>query len=230
MKKSEKQKRSYLTAVILFIGAIIAWILSRRKMNSNANQTKRESLTNPSQTGKDMAKLQIKKALQLTKYEKYTDWITAIAQFETADFSSRIFNENRNAFGMTVPRIRTFLGETSNIYHEGLPMAKYSSTYRSAQDFVEYLKYFNYPTNIKSIDSFVRLMKEKGYFSDTYDNYLKGVKAYLNPNKDFVFRKNVNITMPVLTGTPILSAGAIANMNQAYDLPLQNLNLSKKKA
>ena len=230
MKNSQKQKKSYVIAVLLFLGGLLAWMLSRIGKNTSANQMKREVLKDSNQTQKDIAKLQIKKALQLTKYEKYTSWITAIAQFETANFSSRIFNENRNAFGMTVPRIRPFLGTSSNIYHEGLPMAKYSSTYRSAQDFVEYLKYFNYPTNIKSIDSFVKMMKDKGYFSDSYTNYLKGVKSYLNPSSDLVFRPNVNITMPVLTGTPILSSGAIANMNQAYDLPSQNLQLKKKEA
>ena len=228
MKRSKKQKKSLVISVLLFIGAILAWILSRNRKNTSANQMKREVLTKSSQTQKDMAKLQIKKALQLTKYEKYTDWITAIAQFETADFSSKIFNENRNAFGMTVPRIRNFLGSTSDIYHEGLPMAKYSSTYRSAQDFVEYLKYFNYPTNIKTIDSFVQMMKDKGYFSDSYENYLRGVKSYLDPIRDFVVRPNVNVTMPVLTG-PNLSTGAIANMNSAYSLPFQNLDLPKKK-
>ena len=177
-----------------------------------------------------MAKLQIRSAFQDTKYQKYTDWAIAIAQFETGDFSSRLFVDNRNAFGMSVPKIRPFTGMPSDIMHEGLPMAKYSSTYQSAKDFIQYLTYFNYPTDIKTIDQLVTLMKLKGYFSDNPVKYLLGVKSYLNKNEDNIARPSVSITNPTFGGAPELNMGALANMNLAYDLPAQNIELPKKKA
>ena len=225
MTTSEKQKKSWLIVVILFAGLLLVLRLFRK----DANKIKRAPGTPINSTAGQMAEMQIRSALQTSKYSKYADWIVAIAKFETADFTSRIFKENRNAFGMTVPKIRPFLGTSSDIYHEGQAVAKYSSTYNSTMDFLQYLDYFNYPTNLKTIEEFVSFMKSKGYFSDNLSTYLSGVKNYLDKKEDNISRPAVSITTPSFSGSPTLDIGAIADLNMAYGLPGQNIELPKKK-
>lgn len=221
-----KQNKRFVLFGTVFLGLIALWTIFRKKktISTTANDTKRKPEEPISATAEAMAKSQIEAAFQLTKFEKYTDWAFAIAQFETANFTSRIFKENRNAFGMTVPKVRPFLGSSSDIFHEGLAVAKYSSTYQSAKDFIEYLKYFNYPTNINTIEEFVKTMKAKGYFSDSLDNYLKGVKKYLTPTKSVSMKPLVSLSDKA-SDFQYLKSGAVSSANRALSLPKQNLTL-----
>lgn len=62
-------------------------------------------------------------------------------------------------------------GETSSGF------AKFDSLADSVRDLVLYLTYSNYPTSFASSSSLVKTMKEKGYFTDSFENYAKGVAA-----------------------------------------------------
>lgn len=56
--------------------------------------------------------------------------------------------------------------------------AVFKSLEDSARDQLLYLKARNYQ-QVNSPEELVQWMKSKGYFTDTYENYLKGVKYWL---------------------------------------------------
>lgn len=108
---------------------------------------------------------------------RLTDLWVAVAKHETAGFTSRVFREGRNMFGMTLPR-----GETLAIgklpYGEG--QAIFKSLTDSARDQVLYFtRRFRYPTNITTPESLVENMAGRGYFTSDPRQYLEGIKRFL---------------------------------------------------
>ena len=113
---------------------------------------------------------------------RFADIAVAVARHETGDFTSRLFREYNNAFGMTSTlrpggRPHFANGEVMT-KNEGL-FNTYASVEDSAKDFVEYLKWFRYPKHFDTPEAFVAFQKSKGYFADTLENYTRGVKRYV---------------------------------------------------
>lgn len=103
-------------------------------------------------------------------------WI-AVAKHETAGFTSRVFQEGKNMFGMKPPK-----GETLAIgklpYGEG--QAIFRSLKDSARDQVLYFtKRFRYPTDIKTPEQLIDNMARRGYFEQDPRQYLEGVIRWL---------------------------------------------------
>lgn len=74
---------------------------------------------------------------------------------------------------MKLPRVRPTKAIGENRGH-----AKFSSLTDSAQDQLLYLNYVGY-RQVDSPEALVTWMQSKGYFTDTYQNYLNGVKRFL---------------------------------------------------
>jgi uncharacterized FlgJ-related protein len=101
-------------------------------------------------------------------------WI-AVSQFETGNFTSHLFLNHNNFFGMKFPRKR----ETTAAY--AIPpndFAHYNSQADSVDDLLLYLREWNYPSDFSSIDSLIEFMKSKGYFEEPLTYYLTGVQTY----------------------------------------------------
>lgn len=109
--------------------------------------------------------------------DKLASWWTAIAKHETAGFTSRVYRDGNNLFGMKLPK-----GETLAIGQ--LPYGERQAIFRSisdsAKDQVLFLtKRFHYPSDFTSLLDLIVYMKERGYFEDSLDNYYNAVRRWL---------------------------------------------------
>lgn len=100
--------------------------------------------------------------------------ITAQAAFETGNFTSPLFKENNNLFGMTD-------GSGRNNKQFGVDLrgfGVYKSIENSITDYRLYYMSQNYPAAYPSIDSYIEDLKSHKYFTADLDLYLNGVKHY----------------------------------------------------
>jgi uncharacterized FlgJ-related protein len=101
--------------------------------------------------------------------------LLAQAAFETGNFTSEIFKDNNNMFGMKLPKQRktTAIGEKHG-----------HATYNSIEENIEDMRlYFNAkkisPT-FNTVDSYINKIREKNYFESDPDEYKAGVIYYYN--------------------------------------------------
>lgn len=113
--------------------------------------------------------------LKFSKYGKYAAWIEAQAKHESANYTSDVFKRSNNPFGMKNAKKRKQLGKEV----EGDPYRHYANIGEAIRDYILYLKEFKVPTNIGSYESYVRMLKQNGYFSDSIVNYLTGIERFL---------------------------------------------------
>jgi flagellum-specific peptidoglycan hydrolase FlgJ len=123
-----------------------------------------------------------------SEYAPYLDWIVAQSQHETGNWKSKLFTQYNNLFGMKVPTRRKFFGIGGVPAPDGGEYANYKTWADSAKDFLEWLRYNKFPTDLGSVDTYVKVLMEKRYLTDGYDNYLNGVKHWISVGYD----KNLN--------------------------------------
>jgi len=99
--------------------------------------------------------------------------IVAQAAHETNNFSSRIFRENNNLFGMKVSSRKIATSEKNG-------HAVYSNISDSVKDYKAYYTARNYNKTYSSVDAFVQALKGKNYFEAPIDQYTKGMKHFYN--------------------------------------------------
>jgi len=97
-------------------------------------------------------------------------WV-AVSAFETAGWTSRVFNDSNNLFCIIVP------GSKRLQYGEG------QTIFDSLEDSVyglynRVMKPFKYPAHVQSIDELVAFMKSKNYFTSDAKAYTSGVKQW----------------------------------------------------
>ena len=129
------------------IGLVIAFLGFRTLKKSNPRQT-------------------IARVLGKSKYKAYTCWITQQSVLETGNFSSKIFNDFNNGFGMGVPRIRKSLRIGDYLASNGERFSTYKNFEDSVADYLLYADYFNMPTNFNRPEQFVDFLVSKGYATD----------------------------------------------------------------
>ena len=82
---------------------------------------------------------------------------------------------------MKVPFVRPYIGKPSSIIAGGRPYLKYESREDSIKDFIKYLDYVGFPEDVPSVDNYAwRLKFIHGYYGDTYSNYVKGLRFWMN--------------------------------------------------
>lgn len=100
------------------------------------------------------------------------NWV-AVSNFETGKWTSKLYREAHNLFGMRQPMQRYTLSTG--------PTASGFSTFRNDQDsvldLIAYMEYFNYPKDFPTLLDQVTFMKEKRYFEEPLDQYYFGVKS-----------------------------------------------------
>jgi hypothetical protein len=116
----------------------------------------------------------IKKILSQSLDENNVKLWMAVSYHETGGWKSPIYKENKNFFGMKLPTIRETTAIGENRGH-----AVFNSYEDSARDQLLYLKARAYK-QVNTPEELVNWMKGKGYFTDTVENYLRGVKNGLN--------------------------------------------------
>lgn len=99
--------------------------------------------------------------------------ITAQAAFETANFTSKIYRENNNPFGMKLPvKRRTTAKGEKNGY------AFYESVADAVRDFYLWYDYMKLPENFIDVETYVNAINFKGYFESDVNLYKNGVQKY----------------------------------------------------
>lgn len=117
---------------------------------------------------------QIVKTVKNSRYKSLLPYIEAQARHETGNFTSDLFLRSNNLFGMRNASIRNQLGEQgTNGYRH------YKNPNESIMDLLMYFDYVGFPTEVTGVDHYVRELKDRKYFEDSYSNYLKGLKAFL---------------------------------------------------
>jgi len=110
--------------------------------------------------------------LQAGFNETYSKWITAQSAHETANFTSDLYKNNLNAFGMTYQGQKTALGEKNGF-------AFYHDWRESVNDYRRLFKSYGI-VSIGTVENFVKFLKSMKYFEAPVSEYLAGVKGFLN--------------------------------------------------
>lgn len=96
-------------------------------------------------------------------------FITAQAGHETGNFTSRIFKENNNCFGMKLALVRKTTALKERYGH-----AVYSDLESCIEDFRLYYQSFKYLSVYSSLAEYVKALKKRGYFEADETKYLLG--------------------------------------------------------
>jgi flagellum-specific peptidoglycan hydrolase FlgJ len=123
----------------------------------------------------------MKPVLLASKYRRLSRYVIAQAKTETGDFTSRFYRDLHNMFGMKSAVKRKQLGKASTLFEAdgGTAMRHYSNDIQSLRDLFLYFDYVSFPTYVESAERYVTELKNRKYFSTTYENYLALVKSHL---------------------------------------------------
>lgn len=133
---------------------------------------------------KELKKLKVKKSLkslqqlaQLIRAKTPNDNAAALVfgqmYHETAGATSSLYRNNNNLFGMKNPSVRSTTSIGSDIYNYAI----YESPERSIDDLAEWFNYNGMNlAAFGSAEEYVNALKNKHYFEDSTENYLRGVK------------------------------------------------------
>jgi len=94
-------------------------------------------------------------------------WWVVVSALETGIWTSNLFKNYNNLFGMMQPVRRP----TTSIGSSPSGFASFSSQTKSVEDLVKYLEWFNYPKSFGSMFEMVKFMKNKGYFTISSNAY-----------------------------------------------------------
>lgn len=151
----------------LILLALLAWLYLRQSKNMNP-PIKMNTIND---TGK--------KVFELLKAEGFNidtaKYITAQAAHETGNFSSKIFRENNNLFGMKLPVKRKTTATGEKYGH-----ATYENIADSVKDFKLYYKTLGYMGIYPSIAAYVKALVKRSYFEANPEEYEKGMKYFYN--------------------------------------------------
>lgn len=140
---------------ILLIGLLLLWIRSRSQTMTNPKEMITSTLTS-SGINEQTARF----------------WV-AVSAHETGGWTSAIFKENNNLFGMRLPS-RNTLAVGVNRGHAVFP-----SILDSAKDLVLYFDRLNWAQrNFNTIPELVAYMKSKNYFTANESEYRAGVERW----------------------------------------------------
>jgi len=163
MAKNLKQSRITWRGLPLLALLVVLLYLLYQKMNYRTKMT----ITND--FGKDLYLRLIEAGINPTM----SGYLVAQAAHETANFTSDIFKENNNLFGMKLPKVRQTTATGENRGH-----ATFKDIESCIEDMRLYLKYMGYLSTYSSIEKYIESLKEKRYFTDTIENYTKGMKYF----------------------------------------------------
>lgn len=120
--------------------------------------------------------------------------IAAIAMHESANFTSNVYLQNNNAFGMRMPTQRKspYIVSTGTLppASEGVtPYAKYKNVEDSVLDFLHLMEYQKLNWNnagMLTYKNVVVWMKEHGYYTDSTANYANAVGRWIDTMNDIL--------------------------------------------
>lgn len=108
----------------------------------------------------------------------------AISAHETDGWTSEAFIKGNNAFGMAWVASGGRIGDPRSLAIDAFTYGERSDIFSSVENSVKDLQLYFQRTgwvkvNFDTIDQLVTNMHDKGYFTDSYSNYINDVKAWL---------------------------------------------------
>ena len=127
---------------------------------------------------------QIRQAVKGTRYSPLLPLIVAQAKHETGNFSSNIFREANNAFGMGVPAFRKSLRNGSFTNKKGEVFSKYETVFDSAKDLLLWFDSQKFPVvnpsgNTLDVFEYAAALRNRRYYTDSFENYVNGLRRWL---------------------------------------------------
>ncbi len=114
-----------------------------------------------------------------SEFAAYVDYVIAQAKHESANFTSNVYKQNNNAFGMKVPSVRPFAGYQGTKAPDGGYYAAYDNDTRSFDDLLKWMRFTHFPTNLQSVEEYAQALKQRSYFTASLDSYTKALKSWL---------------------------------------------------
>lgn len=162
-RKNSKPSRIIWRGLLLFLPLV--WLFMKKSKIMNP-QTKMNSIN---ETGL--------KVFELLKAEGFKEgtakFITAQAAHETGNFTSKIFKQNNNLFGMKLPKKRKTTATGEKYGH-----ATYESIQDSVKDYSLYYKNMGYMAIYPTIDTFIKALVKRNYFEALETEYKNGLKHF----------------------------------------------------
>jgi hypothetical protein len=116
-----------------------------------------------------------------SKYRALLPYMVAQAKLETGNFRSRVFRENKNYFGMKMPKVRPTKAIGDGLLSpEGNYYANFRSEADSIADLLLWFDYTKFPTSVTDSSQYVSELKRRGYFGSSETAYLKNINFWLN--------------------------------------------------
>lgn len=108
--------------------------------------------------------------------------LTAQAMHETGNFTSRLYKEQNNMFGMRHPILR----QTKSVKEQN-GFATFASLEDSVSDLLLYFDEFGIkPKDWTKVNEYVKIIKQRGYFTDDYLPYFNAVRSHYLKVKELV--------------------------------------------
>lgn len=113
--------------------------------------------------------------------------VVAQSKHETGNYTSNFFRNYNNAFGYSYFAGSNYQIGAGGIADNGQPIAKYYSIEDSTREIVDWLRrrerqgVFPNLDTIKTPEQYAQLLKVAGYYGDSLQNYLNGLRAYWRP-------------------------------------------------
>lgn len=173
-KKSNRQ-RKFLFGLLTLSGILLIVLLIFLNI-------RKKSKTDPSVSLPHKNRVSGSRIFDLIGYLRwrpYATWIEAMARHESGNFTNTLSKNYNNIFSMGFPKFRMNVATPSGFYTEGQQMARYDSWDLAIEDLMLWFVYKDFRTDITTVGLFVQELKINGYFTDSVDNYLNGVKRWL---------------------------------------------------
>jgi len=180
MEQSKKFKFGFLFWGLLLSGLVIAyviflWISSRKGQNKITSAKQTKLIQSNSDLLGDATNEQVIMSFVAQVIPEINPLIImAISAHETNNFTSTVYHNNNNLFGMRMPKSRetTALGDTNA---DGY--ANYANIEDSIEDFVLWFQSNGLSMSFTSTDEIVTAMHQHKYFEASLAGYKKAVKA-----------------------------------------------------
>jgi len=132
------------------------------------SQRLRRKMTTTTKSGYDLYALLTEAGFN----DRYSRFIVAQAAHESNNFDSLIFKINNNPFGIKYMNQETAEGEKNGY-------AYYKHVGQAVQDYKRIFKSYGL-VSLSTLESFVKLLKDRSYFEATTEEYLRGCRWFYN--------------------------------------------------
>tara|TARA_Y100001980_G_C14555446_1_gene343978 strand:+ start:5347 stop:5676 length:330 start_codon:yes stop_codon:yes gene_type:complete len=107
-----------------------------------------------------------------------------MAKHESGNYTNTLSTKYNNIFSMGYPIKRPAVNAGSTPLDgagkdEPALFSVYKSRDQAIEDFILWLDYHNFPTNLTRVEDFIAGLKDKDYFTQDEKTYLEGVRTWL---------------------------------------------------